>query len=143
MTPRLEELQSFKLQQESKLVAESVPLRDDTNAKKPSQKRKSGARPTDEQSTPKRQKGTVDDLMQASGTKTTHKLVEENDVGSTDQVTNKDATSNEQQIKLSTSKEMYRDQCTAFISNLSFQASAYSLRLTSVIYGQDHIVNGT
>ncbi|KAI3987766.1 hypothetical protein MKX01_028500 [Papaver californicum] len=55
VTPRLEELQLFKQQQEARLVAESVPRGDDNPGKKPSQKRKTGTRQTDEQPTPKRQ----------------------------------------------------------------------------------------
>ncbi|OVA19144.1 RNA recognition motif domain [Macleaya cordata] len=128
VTPRLEELQLFKSQQELKGFAESVPQKDDNPAKKTSQKRKTGTRSTEEQPTPKRHRGTADNLTQASGMETTQKLTEENDAGSTDPKTNKVETSNEQQIKHSTNKEMYRDQCTAFISNLSFQVNDEHLR---------------
>ncbi|KAI3977266.1 hypothetical protein MKX01_009235 [Papaver californicum] len=117
VTPRLEELQLYKQQQESRLVAESVPRRDGNPAKKPSQKRKTGTRQTDEQPMPKRQKGTAQNPMQASETeKETEKAV-----GSTDSQNIKNKTPNDQQIKHSANKELYKDQCTAFISNLNLQ----------------------
>ncbi|XP_026454194.1 squamous cell carcinoma antigen recognized by T-cells 3-like [Papaver somniferum] len=110
VTPRLEELQLYKQQQEARLVAESVPRGDDNPAKKPSQKRKTGIRQTDGQPTPKRQKGAAENPVQATGTETEKAVV------STDSQNTLD-----QQTKSSSNKELYKDQCTAFLSNLHLQ----------------------
>ncbi|KAI3863457.1 hypothetical protein MKX03_005922 [Papaver bracteatum] len=115
VTPRLEELQLYKQQQEARLVAESVPRGDDNPAKKPSQKRKTGIRQPDEQPTPKRQKGAAENPVQATETETEKAVV------STDSQKTKNGTLNDQQTKPSANKELYKDQCTAFLSNLHLQ----------------------
>ncbi|RZC63880.1 hypothetical protein C5167_025614 [Papaver somniferum] len=103
VTPRLEELQLYKQQQEARLVAESVPRGDDNPAKKPSQKRKTGIRQTDEQPTPKRQKGAAENPVQATETETEKAVVSTVSQNTLDQ-----------QTKSSSNKELYKDQCTAF-----------------------------
>ncbi|KAI3936901.1 hypothetical protein MKW92_024138 [Papaver armeniacum] len=115
VTPRLEELQLYKQQQEARLVAESVPRGDDNPAKKPSQKRKTGVRQTDEQPTLKRQKGAAENPVQATETETEKAVV------STNSQNNKNGTLKGQQTKPSANKELYKDQCTAFLSNLHLQ----------------------
>ncbi|XP_019052707.1 PREDICTED: squamous cell carcinoma antigen recognized by T-cells 3-like isoform X2 [Nelumbo nucifera] len=125
VTPRLEELRLFRAQQESKSV--SITTVKEIPAKVVSQKRKSGTRLTDEQSQPKLQKYAAYHSKGVLAEDTTRKSAE--DVKFIDDKTNKPKSTDEQRINGSTSKNTkYRDQCTVFVSNISFEAKEEHLR---------------
>ncbi|KAF6139615.1 hypothetical protein GIB67_033619 [Kingdonia uniflora] len=107
VTPRMEELQLFRLQQESKSLPASVALEEEPTAKKGSQKRKMGTERTDEKTT-KRQKGTPHKASEVSE-KDNIISAKENDET---ELKARPETPNEQQTRRY-SKETYTDQCTA------------------------------
>ncbi|XP_010270737.1 PREDICTED: squamous cell carcinoma antigen recognized by T-cells 3-like [Nelumbo nucifera] len=127
VTPRLEELRLFRAQQESKNV--SITTAKEIPADVVSQKRKSGRRLTDEQPQLKRQKYAAYHSEGALVKDTTKKSTEEDDAKPIDGKTNKLEPTDEQRINGSTSKKTkYTDQCTVFVSNLSFEAKEEHLR---------------
>lgn len=137
MVPRLEELQLYRLQQESKSAAAPAAPKEDPPAKNSSQKRKLGTRVTELQPQSKRQKNT------AQKTKELGKIAGENDADhksneaidaelndasnvSTFPDTVKPDTTNEQigdHLSEGGKPLVYTDQCTAFVSSLSLQAN--------------------
>lgn len=148
MKPRLEELQLFRSQQESRSDVAIVSHKGDLPKKAP-QKRKMEARPTEESPVPKKQKAAVHNQTRfakeasqksteenntASAQKATshnqtrfakeatQKATEENDAGSGKLKAENSKTVEEHQITQPPSRETYTDQCTVFISNLSLQA---------------------
>ncbi|PIA47022.1 hypothetical protein AQUCO_01400024v1 [Aquilegia coerulea] len=128
VTPRLEELQLFRLQQESKMGVASVAQKEDPVSKQTPQKRKLSARSTDEHPTSKKQKGTAHGQTRSFEKETSQKSTEVKVVGSDQPKPDKPETIKEQQTKPSAPREIYTDQCTVFLSNLSFQAKDDNLR---------------
>ncbi|KAJ9174854.1 hypothetical protein P3X46_013455 [Hevea brasiliensis] len=132
VTPRLEELQLYRMQQESKAFAASTEQKDNPIKKNVREKRKGGPESTDEQSPAKRQKPTA---------QTQKKGYEKNK----DQAQNPAEVTEEKEVKASVEKadsilekqqkdsdtgrnKVYTDQCTAFISNINLKANSEDLR---------------
>lgn len=131
VSPRLEELRMFSLQQESKTVATSGEAKEHSSKKKPREKRKPSSNLSKDQTPPKRQKETGqsfkkgskkdDDKEQGvSGTNKTEETEPNFDKREQSNVKLKKDSINE--------KAKYTDQCTAFISNLSLNANYEHLR---------------
>ncbi|PSS00319.1 Squamous cell carcinoma antigen recognized by T-cells 3 like [Actinidia chinensis var. chinensis] len=115
VTPRLEELQLFRLQQESINNGVVTNQRESSSKKISREKRKQGSNIADEQPTAKRQKGTAPNKMKGHGE---DKVQENNSLER-----NKIETFQVHDGKGGNSHGKYTDQCTAFISNLGFQAT--------------------
>ncbi|KAM3762796.1 hypothetical protein ACB098_01G372800 [Castanea mollissima] len=136
VTPRLEELQLFRLQQESKSTDE----RENPSKKKAREKRRPGSDLTQEQSPAKRQKDAAQNPKKAYGKDKAHEpnLVETNEVEEMNAKTDKENGRNEQmkdnygkqQMKDSTpgKTKVYKDQCTAFVSNINLKANSEDIR---------------
>ncbi|KAF9623145.1 hypothetical protein IFM89_037726 [Coptis chinensis] len=77
VTPRLEELKLYRSQQESKSGVALVAQKEDLHSKKVPQKRKMGARSTEELPTPKRQKGTTHNSTKSFERETSQKSTED------------------------------------------------------------------
>ncbi|XWS20670.1 hypothetical protein CRYUN_Cryun31cG0122800 [Craigia yunnanensis] len=130
VSPRLEELQLFRLQQEYKSFTEATDQREQTLKKTAREKRKSGLSAIDEQSPGKQQKNTSQNQKNLHEKKNTRgqNLAEANDVEEREGKVEKQV--NEQQMKdnnLSKTR-LYTDQCTAFVSNLNFKAKDEDLQ---------------
>ncbi|KAG4125206.1 hypothetical protein ERO13_D10G083500v2 [Gossypium hirsutum] len=121
--PRLEELQLFRLEQESKSLTEVTDKRERPLKKTASEKRKSGSITIDEQSPAKRQKSTQNQkkLHEKENTRGL-KLAEAN--GGEEKKGKVEEQVNEQLVKdtYSSKTRLYTDQCTAFASNLNIRA---------------------
>ncbi|KAL5789204.1 hypothetical protein ACOSQ2_004092 [Xanthoceras sorbifolium] len=127
VTPRLEELQLFRLQQESVAHPESVDQKEHSLKKTGREKRKPGSNISNEQSPAKRQKST------AQGPKKVHEkekeevqnLADVNEAEETKSKVEKPERANEPQIKDSVpgKRKGYTDECTAFISNINLKAT--------------------
>ncbi|XP_077224013.1 EMBRYO DEFECTIVE 140 isoform X3 [Tasmannia lanceolata] len=143
VTPRLEELQLFRLQQETKSSA-VLTAQKENPLKAASQKRKTSVRFIDEQPPSKRQKDSAQKQKQDFGKytdqkDTAHKSTEVNDTVPLNvsdaaplPTTIKPEAANEQPVGDSTSTEanpnFYTDECTAFITNISLEAKEDHLR---------------
>ncbi|GAB4848566.1 hypothetical protein Ancab_003272 [Ancistrocladus abbreviatus] len=130
VSPRLEELRQFKIQQESKNIAASAEQRENPSKRNVPAKRKPGSNLADDQSPAKRQKN-----MEKAPKKEMKKdvgqvrdLVERNKLAGHEGKTDKTDSTGEQIEESKNRKLKYTDQCTAFISNLSHQASYEDLR---------------
>lgn len=130
MAPRLQELMAFKAQQETKVDLASVVNKDGSPAANAPQKRKMGKALEVKQPPGKRKKYTSEPV-QASERDSIRapeqiKLAEEPDKGQVEKLLDTDAANN-QSVGTSESRESkpdhYNDECTAFISNLSLEAS--------------------
>ncbi|KAF9587173.1 hypothetical protein IFM89_039613 [Coptis chinensis] len=108
VTPRLEELKLYRSQQESKSGVALVAQKEDLHSKKAPQKRKMGAKSTEELPTSKRQKGTTHNSTKSFERETSQKSTEDSNVE-----LGKPETMNEQKIKYSVPRATYTDQCTA------------------------------
>ncbi|KAK4402037.1 Squamous cell carcinoma antigen recognized by T-cells 3 [Sesamum angolense] len=129
VTPRLQELQLFRLQQESKDTGPAANERE-SSRKTTREKRKPPSSSTHEQSPAKRSKNMAQDL----------KKTKENDKGQPRHSAeaseaaaldvNKAESAGLQESKDKSSKRSvpFNDQCTAFVSNLSLQATDDDLR---------------
>ncbi|KAK1370555.1 Squamous cell carcinoma antigen recognized by T-cells 3 [Heracleum sosnowskyi] len=133
VSPRLAELQLFRLLQDSKYVAVSTD-QTDTSSKVKEKKRKPVPGVNSEESPAKRQKGTSQNLNQ----KKSHN-VDKNQLKTSDVVEEKEHSEgqvgkpereNDVETKASsvTKSRHYNDQCTAFMSNLNFKATGEDLR---------------
>ncbi|XVF75100.1 hypothetical protein PTKIN_Ptkin13bG0160900 [Pterospermum kingtungense] len=122
VTPRLEELQLFRLQQESKFFAEATDKREQNLNKMTGERRKSGLTPIDEQSPAKRHKNTSQNQKKLNEKKSTQgqSLAKAN--VSEEKKGKVEKQVKEQQMKGTNPSKTrsYADQCTAFLSNLSF-----------------------
>uniref|UniRef100_A0A7C8ZJ78 RRM domain-containing protein n=1 Tax=Opuntia streptacantha TaxID=393608 RepID=A0A7C8ZJ78_OPUST len=131
VSPRLEELHMFSLQQESKAVATSGEAKEHSYQKSSCEKRKPSSNLSEDQTPPKRQKEKRKSYKK--GSKKDHD--KEQDVSGTNKTeeteTNFDKRENSN-VKLKkdsmNEKAKYTDQCTAFISNLSLTANYEHLR---------------
>lgn len=139
VTPRLSELQLFRLQQGSQTVSVLMDQKEISGKRKEREKRKPVS-DVIEQSPAKRQKGTTEkpkksDTADKNQVKTS---VEANKEGVEVEATKTLAENDRETKDLSREKpKHYKDQCTAFISNLSFQASyndlSFLLRVHSLV----------
>ncbi|CAL5380029.1 unnamed protein product [Camellia sinensis] len=131
VTPRLEELQMFRLQQESKSIGTMANQRETSSKKIAREKRKQGPNIADEQRTTKRKKDIDPNITKVRGV---DKAEEKNSLQK-----NKDEHVQVHEGKTSNAhgkgkkdfipeKPKYNDQCTAFVSNLSLQATYEDLR---------------
>lgn len=122
VTPRLEELQLFRSQQESKLIDEK-----ENNFKNAREKRKSVSDITDGQSPAKRQKDATQNQKQVHGKDKAQvqNLTEKGKMVERTQVDKPDIKNDIQKEAVPEKAKVYTDQCTAFISNLNFKASCY------------------
>ncbi|KAE8700797.1 hypothetical protein F3Y22_tig00110556pilonHSYRG00772 [Hibiscus syriacus] len=129
VTPRLEELQLFRLQQESKCFTRATDHRELTLKNTAREKRKSGSSAIDDQSPAKQQKYNSQNkkLHEKENTQGLNlaevKDGEEKKGKAEEQV-------NEKQMKNTnpTKSRVYTDQCTAFVSNMSITAKDEDLR---------------
>ncbi|GAV63314.1 RRM_1 domain-containing protein/Lsm_interact domain-containing protein, partial [Cephalotus follicularis] len=131
VTPRMDELRLFGLQQQSMSVAESTDQTENMPKKDVREKRKSGLNMTDEQSPAKRQKVKAQNSKNA---KEKDKAQAQNsvEVVKVEEVQTKfdkgGRKENQKKDFASKKKNVYTDQCTAFISNISLQANDEDLR---------------
>ncbi|KAE8711206.1 hypothetical protein F3Y22_tig00110300pilonHSYRG00004 [Hibiscus syriacus] len=123
VTPRLEELQLFRLQQESKCLTGATDQREQTLKNTVREKRKSGSSAIDDHSPAKQQKHTSQNkkLHKRENTQGLN-LTEVND--GEEKKGKVEEQVNEKQMKDTnpTKPRIYTDQCTAFVSNLSITA---------------------
>ncbi|XP_041010443.1 squamous cell carcinoma antigen recognized by T-cells 3-like isoform X2 [Juglans microcarpa x Juglans regia] len=127
VTPRLEELQLFRLQQESKSIVE----RENPLKKNAREKRKPGSDLIQEQSLAKRQKDAAQTSKKLYGKDKAQdsNLVEPNKVKEINAEVENENSKNEQQMKdaMTGKTKVYKDQCTAFISNINLKANSEDL----------------
>ncbi|KAA8536632.1 hypothetical protein F0562_029110 [Nyssa sinensis] len=127
VTPRLEELQLFRLQQESKNITASTDQKDNSFNKNVREKRKLTSNATDEQPSAKRQKEAAQNPRKAYGKDKAHmkNSAEANKVENVIVHDGKPDSGKENETKdlISEKPKKYNDQCTAFISNLGFQVN--------------------
>ncbi|XP_058215043.1 uncharacterized protein LOC131326319 [Rhododendron vialii] len=131
LTPRLEELQLFRLQQESKNVGLMTNQRENISKRNTPEKRKQGSNVGDEQPKAKRQKNTAPDMRKAKGEDKAREKssVETKTLENTQVKDGKSSSAHGKETKdLTPEKPKYKDQCTAFVSNLGFQATYDDLR---------------
>ncbi|XAR56245.1 hypothetical protein NMG60_11036649 [Bertholletia excelsa] len=128
VTPRLEELQLFSLQQESKNVGTTTNQSDSSLKKIARGKRKHASNVADEQPSAKRQKDGFSNVKKAheeikceEKSSLDTKKVEKVHDGKTSSTYGKEK-------KDTPEKPKHGDQCTAFVSNLSLQATYDDLR---------------
>uniref|UniRef100_A0A803N661 RRM domain-containing protein n=1 Tax=Chenopodium quinoa TaxID=63459 RepID=A0A803N661_CHEQI len=131
VSPRLEELQVFNLQQDSKTFVTAGDVSEHSSKKNAREKRKSTSSLLEDQSPSKRLKDVKEAFKE--GTKKSHNkdvsrtaTVEETEAN----IKKMDSTSSNEQLMKQTmhGKAMYTDQCTAFISNLDPKANYEDLR---------------
>ncbi|KAL3620760.1 hypothetical protein CASFOL_035672 [Castilleja foliolosa] len=127
VAPRLQELQLYRLQQESKNASLATHERENPSTKNACEKRKPMSSSADEQSPTKRQKDTAQNL----------KKTNENDkaqaghsaaASKAAKIDEKKPESSSQETKHKPRKKSFDDQCTVFVSNLSQQATDNDLR---------------
>lgn len=130
VTPRLEELQLFRTQQETKTAGSSDQR--DTVKRTPREKRKLHSDLTEGQSSPKRHKNMSQNLKmtnkkdQVEAAESVEKSkVEETEVISTKPESASKRENNDQSPR---KPKHYNDQCTAFVSNLNIKATYEDLR---------------
>ncbi|KAJ4846914.1 hypothetical protein Tsubulata_010310 [Turnera subulata] len=131
VTPRLEELQLYRLQQESAAVAELTDQREVPIKKTSREKRKANSNIAEEQSQLKRQKQTAQTFKKGEKDAEVQNLAEANEPEDTSTTTgNTDGTHDRLTKSIDTGKrKVFTDQCTAFISNLSLQATTITENL--------------
>ncbi|OMO65610.1 hypothetical protein COLO4_31114 [Corchorus olitorius] len=120
VTPRLEELRLFRLQEESKSLTEATDQREQAHKKAGREKRKSGPSTNDEQSPAKRQKSSSKNQMKLHEKKKTEgkKSAEANDGEERKVEAQKQV--GEQQMKDTDphkTRVIYTDECTAFVKD--------------------------
>lgn len=127
MTPRLAELQLFRLQQDSKYVAVSTD-QTDMSSKVKEKKRKPVPGVNSEESPAKRQKGTTQNLKKPDNSDKNQlksSVVVDEKEHSEAQVSKPERENDVETKALSITKSRhYNDKCTAFISNLNLKASS-------------------
>ncbi|MBA0807392.1 hypothetical protein Gohar_023199, partial [Gossypium harknessii] len=123
VTPRLEELQLFRLQQESKSFTGAVDQREQTLKNTSRERRKSGSSAIDEQPPAKWQKYTSQNkkLHKKENTQGLN-LAEANDGEEKEGKVEKKVNEKQMKDTKNTTSRLYKDQCTAFVSNLNITA---------------------
>lgn len=130
MAPRLEELQLFRLQQESKNIGQATTNeRENPSKKNAREKRKPTSNSIEEQAPAKRQKNTAQNVT------TTIEKGKRQSTESAQSDENKAERGSSEEIKEKSSKKsvQFDDKCTAFISNINLQACCLPLSLSFVI----------
>ncbi|KAL4580547.1 hypothetical protein LXL04_016745 [Taraxacum kok-saghyz] len=108
VTPRLQELQFYKIQQESKVMASSIEEKEDKKITR--EKRKSGSdNPPNEQPPAKRHKD--------KSNKTEKSVVTQKDIPH-----GQSQSQSQSDTKMNEKSKQYNDKCTAFVSNLNLKA---------------------
>ncbi|KAF9690327.1 hypothetical protein SADUNF_Sadunf01G0184000 [Salix dunnii] len=122
VTPRLEELKLYRIQQETKASTDQSEISGKRIAR---EKRKGGSTATDEESSAKRQKNTVQTQKKGYEDKDQLQKHEVNDAHETKIDLEKTDNAPEKQMKGSDAVRTkgYTDQCTLFISNIHFKAT--------------------
>lgn len=122
VTPRLEELKLYRIQQETKASTDQSEISGKRIAR---EKRKGGSTATDEESSAKRQKNTAQAQKKGYEDKDQLQKHEVNDAQETKIDLEKTDSAPEKQMKGSDAVRTrgYTDQCTLFISNIHFKAS--------------------
>ncbi|KAB2028661.1 hypothetical protein ES319_D05G111700v1 [Gossypium barbadense] len=123
VTPRLEELQLFRLQQESKSFTGAIDQREQTLKNTSRERRKSGSSAIDEQPPAKWQKYTSQNkkLHKKENTQGLN-LAEANDGEEKEGKVEKKVNERQMKDTKNTTSRLYKDQCTAFVSNLNITA---------------------
>ena len=120
VTPRLQELQFFRLQQESKAIASSTNHGDAPKRKKGEKRKSAPEALPNEESPAKRQKDATKHKKDNTHSKSS---VKANNAETT--VTLKDTSHGEDNTKtkdaIPDKSKLYTDECTAFISNLNLK----------------------
>ncbi|KAK9076977.1 hypothetical protein SSX86_005312 [Deinandra increscens subsp. villosa] len=121
VSPRLQELQFFKLQQESKNIVSSTDHKEGPAKKSKGEKRKSSSDAPNEESPAKRQKAKAHNKGAVKPNKVENTITPtdpaahvEDDVKTKDPIPEK--------------FKQYTDQCTAFVSNLNLKANSEDIR---------------
>ncbi|GAB2236082.1 hypothetical protein Droror1_Dr00027817 [Drosera rotundifolia] len=129
VSPRLEELCLFRSQQEAKSNAPQTEQKQISSKKDTREKRKHDSDSTYEQSPAKRQKSATKGLeeLKKNGGKAKNTARDERK-GANSNHDGKDTTTEQHKEETVKEKLKYSDKCTAFISNLSYQANDESLR---------------
>lgn len=124
VTPRLEELQLFRLQQESKSFTGAIDQREQTLKNTSRERRKSGSSAIDEQPPAKWQKYTSQNkkLHKKENTQGLN-LAEANDGEEKEGKVEKKVNERQMKDTKNTTSRLYKDQCTAFVSNLNITVS--------------------
>ncbi|KAL3515786.1 hypothetical protein ACH5RR_022688 [Cinchona calisaya] len=131
VAPRLEELQLFRTQQESK-TAGSSDQRENSVKKGSREKRKLHSDLTEDQSPAKRHKNTSQNLKMTNAKEKIEaaELVEKSKIEEVEVISTKTESAGKTETNNQSTRKPkhYNDQCTAFISNLSIQATYEHLR---------------
>ncbi|XP_071729799.1 uncharacterized protein [Rutidosis leptorrhynchoides] len=135
VTPRLQELQFFRLQQENKNIVSSTDQKGDSTKKNKGEKRKSASVAPNEELPAKRQKDAPGNQNDKPRLKTS---VKANKVADTvapkdmpihkDDTKSKDPAPEKTKGPESEKSKQYNDQCTAFVSNLNLKATYEDLK---------------
>ncbi|GAB2283950.1 hypothetical protein Dimus_018431 [Dionaea muscipula] len=121
--PRLEELRLFRLQQEAKGNAPPTEQRQNSSRKDVREKRKHGSDLTYDQSQTKRQKSVMKNSKEVKDGGQEKNTVSDEMNGTKPKYDGLDITTEERLEESADEKMKYTDRCTAFISNLSYQAN--------------------
>ncbi|KAG8364024.1 hypothetical protein BUALT_Bualt19G0083200 [Buddleja alternifolia] len=130
VTPRLQELQLFRLQQESKNIGVATDERENSSKIIAREKRKPSSSSVDEQSPTKRSKTMAQNVKKANANKKAQesRAVETSETTELDK--NEAVTDSSKETKDKSFKRpvSFDDQCTVFVSNLSLQAKDRDLQ---------------
>ncbi|KAL6495053.1 hypothetical protein OROGR_030972 [Orobanche gracilis] len=124
VAPRLQELQLFRLQQESKNVGLATNERESSSMKNAREKRKPTSNPDNEQSPAKHRKTTAQKLKKTNENNTDQAghAAEASEAAERD-AKKSESSSQQTDHKFSRKSMPFNDQCTAFVSNLNLQAT--------------------
>ncbi|CAK9177694.1 unnamed protein product [Ilex paraguariensis] len=129
VTPRLEEVKLFRLQQESKNIVAPTEQGENSLKKNAREKRKPVSNLTDEQLPGKKQKDMAQNLKKTSEKNKAQAKQLIHEVEDIRKNTDKPDRASENQTNHNPGKpRQYKDQCTAFISNLSLKATNKDLQ---------------
>ncbi|KAK9678015.1 hypothetical protein RND81_11G182000 [Saponaria officinalis] len=124
VSARLEELLLFRLKQESKTVATSSEVKEHPSKTGAREKRKLAPNTYEDQTPSKRQKDNNDSATKVvKKNKGKEQNVDEREVEETGKKLDKDQNTNASGKQPMSAKPRYTDQCTAFVSNLSLDAT--------------------
>ncbi|XP_057785379.1 uncharacterized protein LOC131002911 [Salvia miltiorrhiza] len=129
VSPRLHELQLFRLQQESKNIVPATNERENPSRKNAREKRKLTSHSTEEQAPAKHHKHMAQnsDKKAENDKGQARQSAEPSEAAELDNKNAERASNPEIQDKSSKKPVQFNDQCTAFVSNLSLQATADDL----------------
>ncbi|XP_047337587.1 squamous cell carcinoma antigen recognized by T-cells 3 isoform X2 [Impatiens glandulifera] len=131
-SPRLEELQLFKLQQDIKSIGTTKEQKEIPSKEKSGEKRKQDPNISDQQSKPKRQKNNDKKIKNLHGEGKNQNVVSldaANKVDNKEAEGEKSSSSNiERKTDIAFGRSKHDDQCTAFVSNLDPKANPDDLQ---------------